>query len=134
MNCVIRSHVASLLPRVFITRLNSRGFLTIRRTEENKTVTQSYSVLFTRNSQRSLTSTLNDPESLSWEDYEDIAELLHEEYPSTNPLSLRFTELHDNVENVVLASSSRPITGKCSEGALEKIQMAWLELHESDNS
>ncbi|MGH7321833.1 MAG: Fe-S cluster assembly protein IscX [Candidatus Rokuibacteriota bacterium] len=61
---------------------------------------------------------------LRWSDAEDIAIQLVEKFPDTDPLSVRFTDLHrwitelDEFEDDPKASS---------EGKLEAIQMAWLE-------
>eukprot|EP00375_Theileria_parva_P002940 XP_765621.1 hypothetical protein [Theileria parva strain Muguga] len=69
---------------------------------------------------------------VTWEDHEEIAELLYTEFKSTNPLTLRFTDLHEMVEAVVRKHHFCEISGECSEGALEQIQMTWLELYEQD--
>ncbi|MBI2204091.1 MAG: Fe-S cluster assembly protein IscX [Candidatus Rokubacteria bacterium] len=64
--------------------------------------------------------------SLRWRDAEDIAIALAEKFPDTDPLTVRFTDLHrwvtelDGFSDDVKASN---------EGMLEKIQMAWLEEH-----
>lgn len=61
---------------------------------------------------------------LTWKDAEDIAIELAEKFPDTDPLTVRFTDLHkwvtelDHFEDDPKASS---------EGRLEAIQMAWLE-------
>lgn len=61
---------------------------------------------------------------LRWSDTEDIAIQLTERFPETDPLTVRFTDLHrwvtelDGFEDDPKASS---------EGKLEAIQMAWLE-------
>ncbi|UKK00062.1 hypothetical protein MACK_000130 [Theileria orientalis] len=69
---------------------------------------------------------------VTWDDYEDISELLFEKHKTLNPLSLRFTDLHEMVKEVVKTNYSVDISGECSEGALERIQMNWLELYEQD--
>ena len=62
--------------------------------------------------------------ALTWQDAEDIAVALAERYPETDPLTVRFTDLHRWVTELpgfvddVKAST---------EGKLEAIQMAWLE-------
>ncbi len=62
--------------------------------------------------------------ALRWSDAEDIAIQLVAKFPDTDPLSVRFTDLHrwvtelDEFEDDPKASS---------EGKLETIQMAWLE-------
>jgi len=62
--------------------------------------------------------------SITWEDAEDIAIALAERYPDTDPLTVRFTDLHRwVVELPGFAADPKAST----EGKLEKIQMAWLE-------
>jgi FeS assembly protein IscX len=62
--------------------------------------------------------------TLTWDDSEEIGILLQEKFPSTDPLTVRFTDLHkwvtdlDEFEDDPKASN---------EGKLEAIQMAWLE-------
>ena len=61
---------------------------------------------------------------LTWKDTEDIGIQLAEKFPDTDPLTVRFTDLHkwvtelDEFEDDPKASN---------EGKLEAIQMAWLE-------
>jgi len=61
---------------------------------------------------------------LTWKDAEDIGIQLAEKFPDTDPLTVRFTDLHkwvielDEFEDDPKASN---------EGKLEAIQMAWLE-------
>jgi len=61
---------------------------------------------------------------LTWKDAEDIGIQLAETFPDTDPLTVRFTDLHkwvielDEFEDDPKASN---------EGKLEAIQMAWLE-------
>jgi len=61
---------------------------------------------------------------LKWTDAEDIGIELHEKRPDLDPLTVRFTDLHqwiielDDFDDDPKASS---------EGKLEAIQMAWLE-------
>ncbi len=64
------------------------------------------------------------PETFTWEDHEDIGILLHERFPDTDPLSVRFTDL------LRWVSELEEFTGDptaSNEGKLERIQMAWLE-------
>lgn len=139
MNSAVRSLWTSLYPSCISPKLNLRGFLRIGARNKGinasrNVISWNYPAIFEQACNRGFTSAGQGLETLSWDDHEDIAELLREEYPSTNPLNLRFTELHDNVTDIVLTSTSKPITGTCSEGALEKIQMAWLELCEDNDS
>ncbi|MGD8453261.1 MAG: Fe-S cluster assembly protein IscX [Phycisphaerae bacterium] len=64
------------------------------------------------------------PPSLKWTDTEDIALLLHENFPDVDPLTVRFTDLRDRVCGLA-DFGDKPEA--CSEGKLEAIQMAWLE-------
>ena len=65
--------------------------------------------------------------ALTWDDAEDIAERLAEQHPTVDPLSVRFTELHRwIVELPDFADDPK----ESSEGKLERIQMAWVELRD----
>jgi FeS assembly protein IscX len=64
------------------------------------------------------------PPRLTWTDSEDIAILLHERFPDTDPLTVRFTDLRQRV--CELPGFGDDPRGS-SEGKLEAIQMAWLE-------
>jgi len=61
---------------------------------------------------------------LYWKDHEDIALALLERYPDTDPLTVRFTDLH---QWVIALPSFRDDPKKSNEGILEAIQMAWYE-------
>lgn len=67
---------------------------------------------------------------LRWEDAEDIAEQLLQVYPDTDPLSVRFTDLHRWV-TALAGFTDDPQAS--SEGKLEAIQMAWVELYKEQN-
>lgn len=67
---------------------------------------------------------------LRWEDVEDIAERLLQVYPDTDPLSVRFTDLHRWVTSLEGFADDLQAS---SEGKLEAIQMAWLELYREQN-
>jgi FeS assembly protein IscX len=67
---------------------------------------------------------------LRWEDVEDIAEGLLQVYPDTDPLSVRFTDLHRWVTSLEGFADDPQAS---SEGKLEAIQMAWLELYREQN-
>lgn len=61
---------------------------------------------------------------LTWRDAEEIALRLVERFPDTDPLSVRFTDLHRWVTELEgFADDPQAST----EGHLEAIQMAWLE-------
>ena len=62
--------------------------------------------------------------AMKWLDIEDLAIALHEKHPEVDPLSVRFTDLHD----WVCALEGFVDDPKASnEKKLEAIQMAWLE-------
>ncbi len=61
---------------------------------------------------------------LDWKDAEDIALLLMEKHPDVDPLTVRFTELHQWVCDLPDFMGDPQ---KSSEGILEQIQMAWHE-------
>jgi FeS assembly protein IscX len=61
---------------------------------------------------------------LTWQDAEDIALALAERHPDTDPLTVRFTDLHRWVTELP-AFADDPKSS--NEGKLEAIQMAWLE-------
>jgi FeS assembly protein IscX len=68
---------------------------------------------------------------LYWEDAEDIAERLLEDHPDLDPLGVRFTDLHRWVTEL---SDFADDPKESSEGKLEAIQMAWLELYKEQNN
>jgi FeS assembly protein IscX len=61
---------------------------------------------------------------LTWDDTEDIAMELYERRPETDPLTVRFTDLHKWVTELEEFTDD---PAKSSEGKLEAIQMAWHE-------
>jgi FeS assembly protein IscX len=61
---------------------------------------------------------------MTWRDAEDIGIALSERYPDTDPLTVRFTDLHRWVTE--LPDFGDDPKGS-NESTLEKIQMAWLE-------
>ncbi len=61
---------------------------------------------------------------MKWIDAEDIAIALTEKFPNLDPLTIRFTDLHERV----LALDGFDDNPKASnEPKLEAIQMAWYE-------
>ena len=63
-------------------------------------------------------------ETFNWEDAEDIGIVLYEKFSKIDPLSVRFTDLHDWVcELKEFEGDPKSST----ESKLEAIQMAWLE-------
>jgi FeS assembly protein IscX len=65
--------------------------------------------------------------TLRWEDAEDIAEALLESHRDVDPLSVRFTDLHRWVTELPAFQDDPQAS---SEGKLERIQMAWVELRD----
>ena len=67
---------------------------------------------------------------MKWIDVEDIALALLEEHPETDPLTVRFTDLH----KWVMALPKFDDDAKNSnEKKLEAIQMAWYEEYKDAN-
>jgi len=64
------------------------------------------------------------PGDLTWDTTEDIALALLEKFPDTDPLTVRFTDLHRWVTE--LEGFADDPKGS-NEGKLEAIQMAWHE-------
>lgn len=62
--------------------------------------------------------------TMTWRDAEDIAIALLERFPDTDPLTVRFTDLHQWVTQLPGFSDDPRAS---NESALEKIQMAWLD-------
>lgn len=67
---------------------------------------------------------------LYWTDAEDIAERLFDAQPDLDPLSIRFTDLHRWITELADFSDD-PMDS--SEGKLEAVQMAWLDLYTDEN-
>jgi FeS assembly protein IscX len=63
------------------------------------------------------------PPKLTWTDAEDLAILLHERFPDTDPLAVRFTDLRQWVCDLPDFGDDPRAS---SEGKLEAIQMAWV--------
>lgn len=68
--------------------------------------------------------------AITWSDTEDIAIALTEKYPDTDPLTVRFTDLHKMVLEVPEFDDD---PASSNEGKLEAIQMAWLEEYKDLN-
>ena len=62
---------------------------------------------------------------MTWDDAEDIGIELYEKFPDTDPLTVRFTDLHNHVLGTRRLFEDDP--AKSNEGKLEAIQMAWYE-------
>ncbi len=63
--------------------------------------------------------------TLLWSDSEGIALKLREKFPALDPLTVRFTDLH---QWVVQLEDFADDPKASSEGKLEAIQLAWYEL------
>lgn len=64
------------------------------------------------------------PPKLTWSDAEDIGIELHTKFPDVDPLTVRFTDLHEWVCDLPEFGDDPKAS---NEGKLEAIQMAWLE-------
>jgi FeS assembly protein IscX len=64
------------------------------------------------------------PLTFDWDNAEEIGIQLSEKYPETDPLTVRFTDLHKWV--IALPGFSGD-PKQSNEGKLEAIQMAWHE-------
>jgi FeS assembly protein IscX len=67
---------------------------------------------------------------LTWDNTEDIALELFDKYPDTDPLQVRFTDLHKWITELPDFSDD---PNKSTEGTLEAIQMAWYEEWKEEN-
>ncbi len=61
---------------------------------------------------------------MKWSDSEGIGIALHERFPDTDPLTVRFTDLREWILHLP-GFDDAPMAS--SEGMLEAIQMAWYE-------
>lgn len=64
---------------------------------------------------------------MTWRDAEDIGIALSEKFPETDPLTVRFTDLHRYVTELPGFTGDK---AKSNEGILEAIQTAWHEEYE----
>ena len=64
------------------------------------------------------------PLELTWTSTEQIALELAEKFPETDPLTVRFTDLHRYVTELPTFNDDPAAS---NEGKLESIQMAWYE-------
>jgi FeS assembly protein IscX len=67
---------------------------------------------------------------LKWEDAEELAEVLAENHPGLDPLDVRFTDLRQWVIDLDEFDDDREGS---SEGKLEAIQMAWVEIYKENS-
>jgi len=68
---------------------------------------------------------------LKWQDAEDIAIRLVEEHPESDPLTVRFTDMH---AWIVALPDFKDDPKKSNEKILEAIQMAWHEEYQDSQS
>ena len=68
-------------------------------------------------------------DNLTWDDYEEIGEALFRNHPDIEPLNVRFPELHDWVCDLDDFSDDPEAS---TEGKLEAIQVAWLEIWQDE--
>lgn len=61
---------------------------------------------------------------MKWTDVTRIAEELHDKFPDVDPMTIRFTDLHNWVCELEDFDDDRKHGG---EKVLEAIQMAWIE-------
>ena len=64
------------------------------------------------------------PATFDWDALEDIAIALTDKYPDTDPLTIRFTDMHKWITELPGFSGDPQAS---NEGKLEAIQMAWHE-------
>ena len=69
--------------------------------------------------------------NLKWHDAEDIAIRLVEEHPDTDPLTVRFTDMH---AWIVALPDFKDDPKKSNEKILEAIQLAWHEEYKDSTS
>jgi FeS assembly protein IscX len=67
---------------------------------------------------------INKPTPIHWTDIQEIVYLLIDKYPDVNPLSIRFTDLHNWVMGL---EGFADTADRCNEKILETIQMNWIE-------
>ena len=70
------------------------------------------------------------PDTLDWDDAEEIGIRLAEKFPGKDPLTVRFTDLHKWVTELDGFAGDPKMS---SEGKLEAIQMAWLEEYKDNH-
>jgi FeS assembly protein IscX len=64
------------------------------------------------------------PPTFDWDDLEDIAIALTDKYPDTDPLTVRFTDMHKWITELPNFTGDPAAS---NESKLEAIQMAWHE-------
>jgi len=66
-------------------------------------------------------------DTLAWTDVQELGHRLFEAHPDTDPLQLRFTDLHHRVTELEGFTDD---SKKSNEAILEAILMAWVEERE----
>jgi FeS assembly protein IscX len=61
---------------------------------------------------------------MKWTDSQRIAETLYDQFPDTDPKTIRFTDL---MQWVMDLEGFNDTQDKCGEKILEAIQLAWIE-------
>ncbi len=69
------------------------------------------------------------PSTFDWENAEEIGIRLAEKFPDTDPLTVRFTDLHKWVTELDGFTGD---PSQSNEGKLEAIQMAWHEEYQEN--
>jgi FeS assembly protein IscX len=64
------------------------------------------------------------PPSFDWDDLEDIAIALTDKFPDTDPLTVRFTDMHKWITELPLFNGDPAAS---NEAKHEPIKMAWHE-------
>ncbi len=64
------------------------------------------------------------PHTFDWDNFEDIAIALTDKFPDTDPLTVRFTDMHKWITELPGFGGD---PSKSNEAKLEAIQMAWSE-------
>ena len=67
--------------------------------------------------------------SLKWTDVDAIGEMLYDRFPDKDPLSIRFTDLFQWVQEIEEFDDD---PDRCGEKVLEAIQMVWLSEWKAD--
>jgi FeS assembly protein IscX len=70
------------------------------------------------------------PTELRWEDAEDLGIALSEKFPDTDPLTVRFTDLHRYITELPGFVDDPK---RSNESKLEAIQMAWYEEYKENH-
>ena len=64
------------------------------------------------------------PQTMDWDNFEDIAIALTDRFPDLDPYTVRFTDMHKWITEL---DDFNDDPNASTEGKLEAIQMAWYE-------